>query len=156
MDCAPQGIRVEGSALEQVCEDAAGLEQCRRLYREWPFFAALLDNTQMALAKGDMVTAAEYAKLAGDGSDMQSIYATIRAEYERSVEWVQTVCDQQELLATQPRLALSLARRRPYLDPLNHIQIELLARYRAEETDAVLNNLLRSINAIASGMRNTG
>jgi phosphoenolpyruvate carboxylase len=145
-----------GSALKQVCEEHDGLIRLRELYHEWPFFAALLDNTQMALAKADMETACEYAELAGDDAQMLAIYSMIRDEYRRSVEHINAVCDQSELLARQPTLALSLARRRPYLDPLNHIQIVLLSRYREFQTDESLSNLLRSINAIAAGMRNTG
>ncbi|MFQ5609243.1 MAG: phosphoenolpyruvate carboxylase [Woeseiaceae bacterium] len=145
-----------GSALESACEERDGLERLRELYRVWPFFTALLDNTQMALAKADMGTAREYAALAGDDARMRTIFSTIRAEYLRSVKHVNAVCDQGELLSEQPTLALSLARRRPYLDPLNHIQIVMLSRYRGDRTDDSLNSLLRSINAIAAGMRNTG
>jgi phosphoenolpyruvate carboxylase len=145
-----------GSALERTRDAEGGLDRLRELYREWPFFAALLDNTQMALAKADMQTAREYAQLAGDDARMRDIYDMIRAEYGRCVELVNTVCEHDELLAGQPTLALSLARRRPYLDPLNHIQIAMLSRYRESPTDNALNGLLRSINAIAAGMRNTG
>ncbi|MFW2405443.1 MAG: phosphoenolpyruvate carboxylase [Gammaproteobacteria bacterium] len=145
-----------GTAIEQACAGDDGLDRLRELYREWPFFAALFENTQMALAKADMKTAREYAELAGDDAQMRSIYNMIRDEYQRSVEHINAVCENSELLAGQPTLALSLARRRPYLDPLNHIQIALLARYRESGTDELLSNLLRSINAIASGMRNTG
>ncbi|MBT8442990.1 MAG: phosphoenolpyruvate carboxylase, partial [Gammaproteobacteria bacterium] len=145
-----------GTALARASEDHDGLQKLRELYRGWPFFAALLDNTQMALAKADMKTASEYADLAGDDAQMRAIYGTILDEYGRSVEQINAVCDHGELLAGQPTLALSLARRRPYLDPLNHIQIVLLSRYRESGSDDTLNNLLRSINAIAAGMRNTG
>jgi len=145
-----------GSSLKQACEEDDGLERLRDLYCAWPFFAALLDNTQMALSKADMSTAREYAELAGDDAQMHAIYSLIRDEYRLSVEQINAVCDHSELLAGQPTLALSLARRRPYLDPLNHIQIELLSRYREFGSDETLNNLLRSINAIAAGMRNTG
>jgi phosphoenolpyruvate carboxylase len=145
-----------GTALARASEEPGGLEHLRQLYREWPFFAALMDNTQMALAKADMETAGEYAELAGDDMRMREIYGMILDEYGRSVECVNNVCEHGELLSGQPTLALSLARRRPYLDPLNHIQIVMLSRYREIRTDESLNNLLRSINAIASGMRNTG
>ena len=103
-----------------------------------------------------MQTAQAYAGLAGEDAQMQAIFSMIKTEYAHSVRLVTAVCEDDELLAGQPALALSLARRRPYLDPLNHIQVVLLSRYRDSQDEALLTILLRSINAIAAGMRNTG
>jgi len=151
-----------GTALEQWRNRTPeGLEQLQRLYREWPFFNALLRNTQMSLAKADMDIAADYAALCTDAGAGQRIYQMIRAEYQRAVTQVLEVADIELMLQEDPTLRLSLSRRNPYLDPLGHIQAALLRRYRdpgrsAEERERWLPPLLRSINAIANGQRNTG
>ena len=149
-----------GTALESLCEDDARLALLRRMYCEWPFFKALMSNVQMTLAKADMDIAGEYAQLSGAAS-AQSIYTTIAAEYARTLKGVLTVTGLEAPLAENEVLSLSLSRRKPYLDPLSHIQVRLLRRYRNEslwEEDRArwLTALMRSINAIASGMRNTG
>ncbi len=151
-----------GAALEQYCKvDPANLQILRELYHEWPFFRALLNNTQMALFKSDMRIAEEYAQLAEDQDSAQVVFGLIREEYQRCCEWVLKIAGLEELLDDTPLLKLSLGRRNPYLDPLNHIQLALLRRYRDENQDEAerelhLDPLLRSINAIAAGMRNTG
>jgi phosphoenolpyruvate carboxylase len=151
-----------GSALERVREDAPeNFEHLRAMYRDWPYFRALLSNVQMSLFKADMETAEEYAQLSGNPTRARAIYAKVRDEYERTVRNVLEVVDEDHLLADNEPLALSLSRRNPYLDPLNHIQIILIRRTRSIDLDATmnaawLNPLLRSINAIAAGMRNTG
>lgn len=137
------------------------LASLQAMYQEWPFFNALLDNTQMALFKGNMDIAAEYAELCLEKKSGQAIYQNIRSEYEQAVSNILNVAQTEQLVGDYPELALSLTRRNPYLDPLNHIQITLLKRYRdldlpEEEREAWLAPLLRSINAIAAGMRNTG
>ncbi|MCC6302129.1 MAG: phosphoenolpyruvate carboxylase [Gammaproteobacteria bacterium] len=151
-----------GSALRDWCkDDPRRLEELRTMYRQWPFFRALLSNTQMSLFKADMTIAGEYAQLCGDGRLATKVYGMIREEYHRTVEYTLTVAKAKQLIEENPALALSLSRRNPYLDPLSHIQITLLKRCRdpdlgTEERTAWLNPLLRSINAIAAGMRNTG
>jgi phosphoenolpyruvate carboxylase len=151
-----------GSALEQWRQnDPARLAQLQTMYREWPFFRALLSNIQMALFKGDMTIAREYARLASDTAIAETIFGKIRDEYNRTLLQVLNVSGQKQLMEDNPALGLSMYRRNPYLDPLNNIQITLLARCRDEELsetvrDSWLPPLLRSINAIASGMRNTG
>jgi len=137
------------------------LAKLQKMYQEWPFFHSLLSNSQMALFKSEMDIAREYATLCLSSETEREIYEKIRGEYTRTVNHVLNVCDSQSLLEDNPPLALSLTRRNPYLDPLNYIQITLLERYRNEkiaedETSVWLDPLLRSINAIASGMRNTG
>ncbi len=139
--------------------DPARLACLRRMYREWPFFRALLSNTQMALFKGRMDIAREYAGLARDPVRAHAIFERIRAEYELTREQILEAAEIEVLLEENPALYLSLTRRDPYLDPLNHIQIVLLERHRREDPDQPspwLDPLLRSINAIAAGMRNTG
>ena len=154
-----------GSALQQWLSqhdsDDEGLDKLRNMYQEWPFFRALLSNTQMSLFKADMRIAAEYSQMQQDLSVAKQIYGLINQEHVRTVGTILDVAQLEGLLEETPVLALSLKRRNPYLDPLNHIQITLLNRYRDEtlsETDREqwLEPLLRTINAIAAGMRNTG
>ncbi len=151
-----------GSALEQWHGgDPQRLRRLQEMYDAFPFFHSLLSNTQMSLLKADMEIAAEYSQLASDPQRAQEIYRRIRAEHIRSCEQVYEVGGQRGMQVENPTLAFSLARRNPYLDPLNHIQIMLLKRFRdaglsEEERNRWLDPLLRSVNAISSGMRNTG
>jgi phosphoenolpyruvate carboxylase len=151
-----------GSSLKKwLGKDAQRLEKLQEMYKKWPFFHALLSNTQMALFKAEMRIAAEYAELCEDPAVAQSVYGRIKGEYEHTTRNILKVAQITTLLEESPILELSLTRREPYLDPLNHIQITLLKRYRDEslsdaDRDIWLEPLLRSINAIAAGMRNTG
>ena len=151
-----------GSALEGCCDDQKKrLKSLREMYRDWPFFRALLSNTQMALFKSRMDIAREYAGLCSDSKARDTVFNMIESEYRRTEKWIRKIAQIDELLDENPLLKTSLTRRDPYLDPLNHIQLELLNRYRSKDTregdrEASLDPLLRSINAIAGGMRNTG
>ena len=151
-----------GTALEQWRnDDPVRLPQLQTMYRDWPFFHALLSNIQMALFKGEMNIAHEYTRLASDPESAERIYRKISDEYRRTVAQVLQVCKLHHLLEESPALGLSLHRRDPYLDPLNNIQVTLLGRYRnsslsEDQRERWLQPLLQSINAIASGMRNTG
>ncbi len=151
-----------GTAIEQWRgDDNIRARQLRAMYQQWPFFRALLSNCQMALFKGDMPLAREYAWLCDDPEVADRLYNKISREYERTVAAVLDVTGSNSLMEESPTLALSLTRRDPYLDPLNNIQITLLKRTRDEQLDESerekwLNPLLRTINAIAAGMRNTG
>ncbi len=151
-----------GTALENwLQQHPQQLAKLQEMYRDWPFFRALLSNSQMALFKADMHIAESYVSLCHDQDSARPIYDTINAEYQRTVDKVLQIAHLDELMADTPRLALSLKRRNPYLDPLNQIQVTLLKRFRDESQDEEnrnqwLNPLLRTINAIAAGMRNTG
>ncbi len=141
--------------------DPTRLARLQRMYQDWPFFRTLLSNAQMALAKADMGIAAEYAALCEDARLGREIHAVIAEEYRRTCRQILEVAGIGRLIEENPDLAASLARRRPYLDPLNYIQVGLLRRLRAEpgSEDAPspwLEPLLRSINAVAAGLRNTG
>ena len=149
-----------GTALEAACADENQLARLHKMYCDWPFFKALMSNVQMTLTKADMEIAAEYATLS-DTASAPAIYATIAAEYGRTLRAVLTVTGLEAPLEENEVLSLSLSRRKPYLDPLSHIQVRLLKRYRneslwEEERTRWLTALMRSINAIAAGMRNTG
>ena len=146
-------------------DDPERLAVLQKLYREWPFFRALLDNSQMSLSKVDVGIAREYARLCENADTETGIYERFRAEYERTCREILAVAQISTLLEENPTLAKSLERRNPYLDPLNHIQVALLPRYRqaarehgadSAEAEIWLRPLLRSINALAAGMRNTG
>ena len=151
-----------GSALYQwVGDDQARMKKLQEMYEHWPYFRALLSNTEMALYKTDIRTAKEYADLCLSHETGQRIFEMISDEYFRTLEITLKVSNMVRLLDDIPPLALSLKRRDPYLTPLNHIQIKLLKRYRDQSLDETerakwLNPLLSSINAIAAGMRNTG
>lgn len=149
-----------GYAIKHWREDnPKRLEILRKMYKEWPFFHALLSNTQMALFKAEINIAEEYIQLMDDQSSAKRIFSLIREEFEDTLQQVMDVADIQLLLEDNPTLHLSLSRRNPYLDPLNHIQINLIKQFRAAgegDNTPYLPPLLRSINAIAAGMRNTG
>lgn len=151
-----------GSALKNwLGSEESRMSKLKDMYREWPFFRALLSNTQMSLYKADMGIAREYAELMQDPKIARAIYERISEEHGETVSNILEVAQLDGLLEETPTLALSLHRRNPYLDPLNHIQITLLKRYRDEslgdeEREQWLEPLLRSINAVAAGMRNTG
>ena len=150
-----------GQAIERWRgSDPERLAKLQRMYQEWPYFRALLSNTQMSLFKAEMHIAREYLRLAQDQRQAAAIYGLIDAEYERTCTQVLNVAGLRSLMEDTPELAHSLVRRNLYLDPLNHIQVAVLGRYRAEQDEALeeewLDPLLRSINAIAAGMRNTG
>ncbi|TCK17523.1 phosphoenolpyruvate carboxylase type 1 [Thiogranum longum] len=151
-----------GSALHSFASQSeTNLVKLRDLYRAWPYFRAMLGNTQMSLAKAEMEIARQYVSLSEHPQQARAIYRQIRQEHDRTLELVKKVSGIDYLLEDMPALALSLSRRDPYLDPLNHIQVKLLSRVRddnadEDERERWMEPLLRSINAIASGMRNTG
>lgn len=151
-----------GSALEQWRNnDHLRLAKLQHMYLEWPFFRALLSNTQMALSKAEPNIAKEYAALCLNPNTGEHFYHAFYDEFKRTVTQILHITNSQQLLEENQALQLSLSRRSPYLDPLNYIQLTLLRRYRdtslsEEDRQAWLNPLLRSINAIAAGMRNTG
>ncbi len=150
-----------GTALEQWREgQPKRLQQLQKMAQEWPYFSALLSNTQMALYKGDMEIAREYSQLAEDRESAERIYGMILQEFEKTRQQVLEIVGQDELIEDNPSLMLSLMRRNPYLDPLNHIQIILHKRFISSESEGEreqwMQPLLRTINAISNGMRNTG
>ncbi|MCX4188223.1 phosphoenolpyruvate carboxylase [Methylophaga sp. OBS4] len=151
-----------GTALENWHQqDPAKLDILRQMYRRWPFFRALLSNTQMSLSKADMSIASRYAALCQDAFQGQQVFELIAAEYHRTVEQILNLVGADKLLAETPELRMSLRRREAYLDPINYVQIMLLQRYRDnnasdEERTRWLDPLLRTISAISAGMRNTG
>ncbi|MFD1676945.1 phosphoenolpyruvate carboxylase [Alicyclobacillus fodiniaquatilis] len=148
-----------GLAMEQLLQkDSATLDRLQEMYREWPFFRTLIDNLQMALAKADMLVAREYAYLAGDTGER--LFAQIEQEYNRSLKLVLQITGYAELLDNKPVIQASIQLRNPYVDPLSFFQVRLLRQMREdvdEETkQALLADVLLTINGIAAGLRNTG
>ena len=138
-------------------EDEQGLECLRRMFREWPFFRALLGNMDMVLAKTDMAIAARYATLVEDRALAASVFPRIDAEFRRTRQGLLAISGQREFLESNPVLQRTIRDRLPYLDPLNHLQLELLRRHRGGASDPRLRHALHlTINGIASGLRNSG
>jgi phosphoenolpyruvate carboxylase len=148
-----------GSAVKAWIElqPNGGMQMLQAMYREWPFFQMLLSNMDMLLAKSDIAIASRYAELVSDIGLRDRVFSRLRAEWQSTVDALLTIMDQQSLLQSNPLLARSIRNRFPYLDPLNHMQIELLRRYRAGDTDEnVLTGIHLTINGIAAGLRNSG
>jgi len=137
------------------------LELLRRMYRQWPFFRTLLSNLDMVLAKSDLRIAARYVDLVADKKLGKRIFGAIKAEWERTQAMLGAITGEPQRLQSNPSLARSIEHRFPYLDPLNHLQVELMRRYRMRKaddpsTERVKRGIHLSINGIAAGLRNTG
>jgi phosphoenolpyruvate carboxylase len=148
-----------GSAVKawRAAHPDDGLARLQAMNREWSFFAALLSNMDMVLAKSDLAIASRYAKLVKDEALRETIFGRIRAEWHDTVEALLAITGQQELLDGNPLLKRSIRNRFPYLDPLNHVQVELLRRHREKHDDERIRlGIHISINGIAAGLRNSG
>ena len=148
-----------GTAVEELLSrrGAEGIAVLRRMYREWPFFRTLLSNMDMLLAKSDISIASRYAELVSDLPIRESIFGKIQREWHQTVRHLLAITGQNELLEGNPALSRSLRNRSPYIDPLNHLQVELLRRYRAGEVDERNRRaILLTLNGIAAGLRNSG
>jgi phosphoenolpyruvate carboxylase len=134
-----------------------GMRILQKMYREWPFFQTLLSNMDMVLAKSNIAIASRYAELVEDAELRETVFPRVRAEWQYTIETLLAITGQQALLDQNPLLARSIKNRFPYLDPLNHVQIELLRRHRAGDTDErVVQAIHLTINGIAAGLRNSG
>ncbi len=148
-----------GTAVEAMISRRpdTGIEMLQRMYRDWPFFRTLLSNMDMLLAKSDISIASRYAELVNDVPLREAIFAQIQDEWHRTVRHLLAITGQSELLEANPALSRSLRNRSPYIDPLNHLQVELLRRYRAGENDERTRRaILLTLNGIAAGLRNSG
>jgi len=143
-----------GSAVKAA---AIPLDQLAELHATWPFFSSALANMEMVLAKADMAIAGRYAALVEDKALGEAVFGQIRSEWERTTEALLAITGQTALLDKNPDLAALIRSRLPYIDPLNHLQIELIGRRRRGDADeAVLEGVHLTINGIAAGLRNTG
>ncbi|HZX33452.1 MAG TPA: phosphoenolpyruvate carboxylase, partial [Rhodocyclaceae bacterium] len=147
-----------GSAVEAwLAENPDGLDTLRRMHRSWPFFRTLLSNMDMVLAKTDLAIASRYAELVTDADLRERVFNAIRAEWERTRRYVLAIEEQDDFLSDNPLLKRSIQQRFPYMDPLNHLQVELLRRHRAGDTDErVARGIHITINGVAAGLRNSG
>ncbi|MBL8437499.1 MAG: phosphoenolpyruvate carboxylase [Zoogloeaceae bacterium] len=145
-----------GAFLDEQGE-SEGLALLQAMYREWPFFATQISNMDMVLAKSDMAIASRYAGLVRDAELRQTIFGAIRTEHLATVAALLRITSQTELLDGNPLLKRSIRNRFPYLDPLNHVQVEMLHRYReGAQDDRIRRGIHISINGIAAGLRNSG
>ena len=151
-----------GSAIQAFIhrpgKDAkAQLALLQKMYRQWPFFRTLLSNMDMVLAKSDLNLASRYSELVTDTRLRRRIFGAIEAEWQSTVEALNQITGDKQRLEHNSALARSIRHRFPYIDPLNHLQVELVRRWRAGQTDdRVKNGIHLSINGIAAGVRNTG
>jgi phosphoenolpyruvate carboxylase len=129
----------------------------REMLKQWPLFKTLLSNMDMVLAKTDLAVASRYAQLVQDASLRDQVFQRIVREHELTTQALDLLLENPVRLAGNPALAESIKRRLPYLDPLNHLQVELIRRHRSGATDErVKRNIHLTINGIAAGLRNTG
>ncbi|MEK7345330.1 MAG: phosphoenolpyruvate carboxylase [Pseudomonadota bacterium] len=140
-----------------AAERKAALALLQKMYRQWPFFRTLLSNMDMVLAKSDLALASRYAELVSDSRLRKKIFAAIEAEWHRTADALAQITGEKNRLASNPALDRSIRHRFPYIDPLHHLQVELIRRYRAGLADErVQRGIHISINGIAAGLRNTG
>jgi phosphoenolpyruvate carboxylase len=148
-----------GSAVEAWLKENpdSGMAFLKELYREWPFFRTLLSNMDMVLAKSSIAIASRYAELVPDVALREKIFERIRREWQNSIDTLLQITGQSRLLEGNPLLERSIRNRFPYIDPLNHVQVELLKEHRAQNTDEqVLRGIQITINGISAGLRNSG
>ncbi|MFC5739998.1 phosphoenolpyruvate carboxylase [Dyella tabacisoli] len=144
-----------GAALERGVADY-GEAALIEMARDWPFFANMLDDVEMVLAKCDLDIAEAFSRLAGPLHE--SFFSLIHAEFERTRHWLLRLKGGDELLHDNRRLAVSIQLRNPYIDPMSLLQVDLLRRWRAsgEQDEALLAALVACVNGVSQGLQNTG
>jgi phosphoenolpyruvate carboxylase len=148
-----------GSAVEKWLEanPGDGMALLQQMYRDWPFFRTQLSNMDMVLAKSSIAIASRYAALVEDEVLRRKIFSRIRDERRASIDALLRISGNDKLLQGNPLLERSIQNRFPYLDPLNHIQVEMLKRHRQNPGDPrVLRSIQLTINGISAGLRNSG
>ena len=152
-----------GSAVEEflncssVKERKAAVALLQKMVKQWPFFKTLLSNIDMVLAKSDLALASRYSELVPDIKLRKKIFAILEAEWLKTAEMISLITGEKHRLANNPTLARSIRHRFPYIDPLHHLQVELIRRYREGKSDErVRLGIHLSINGISAGLRNTG
>ncbi|THU05235.1 phosphoenolpyruvate carboxylase [Lampropedia puyangensis] len=153
-----------GSAVQSFLDGAQAdtersvrLQLLKDMASQWPFFQTLLSNMDMVIAKSDLALAKRYCALVPDVALGQQVFDAIAQEWHRTAEALTQLTGNTDRLAGNPGLARSIRHRFPYIDPLHHIQVELLARWRAGENDERVQTAIHiSINGIAAALRNTG
>ncbi|PWC80314.1 phosphoenolpyruvate carboxylase [Azospirillum sp. TSH100] len=147
-----------GSAVKAyLAQHPDGMERLRAMHRDWGFFSTLLSNMDMVLSKSNIAIASRYAGLVSDPALRDAIFTRIRAEWQDSIDALLAITEQTALLEKNPLLARSIRNRFPYLDPLNHVQVELLKRHRTSDSgEQIARGIHLTINGIAAGLRNSG
>ena len=151
-----------GSAVEAFVnapgkQPAAQWALLRKMNRHWPFFSTLLSNMDMVLAKSDIALASRYSELVSDTRLRKKVFAAMEAEWQRTAQALSRITGEKERLANNTALARSIRHRFPYIDPLHHLQVELIRRWRdGQHDERVQTGIHISINGIAAGLRNTG
>ncbi len=146
-----------GTAVTTWTTDGARVATLRAMHERWPFFRSVLSNMGQVLAKSDLAIAARYRDLVPDAPTRDPIFELLRTEHERSVVALRSITGERSLVADNPELVRSLAARFPYLDPLNHLQVDLLRRRRGgEAAELVERGIHLTINGLATGLRNSG
>jgi phosphoenolpyruvate carboxylase len=146
-----------GSAVDGWLADGGRIEALYELYQRWPFFRTVLSNLAQVLAKSDLGLAARYAELVDDKALRRRVFDKITKEHTRTINAHKLITGQDNLLADNPALARSVFNRFPYLEPLNHLQVELLRRYRSGDDDELVQRgILLTMNGLASALRNSG
>ena len=146
-----------GSALQKILDsNEKNLNLLQNMYKKWPYFKVLLANVRMALAKADLNIARDYSELAKDQKSAKFIIGKIEDEFNLTKKLLLKITETDDLLLSGSSVSLSIHRRMPYLDPLNYIQVKLLKECRKNNNDDLFDPLLRTIHAIAKGMKNTG
>jgi phosphoenolpyruvate carboxylase len=147
-----------GTAFEAwIAEGDGRLEVLQDLYRRWPFFRTVLSNMAQVLSKSDMGLAAHYSELVEDEALRRRVFDKILAEYDRTIRMHKLITGHDDLLADNPSLARSVFNRFPYLEPLNHLQVELLRRYRSGDDDELVQRgILLTMSGLATALRNSG
>jgi phosphoenolpyruvate carboxylase len=151
-----------GSALDAYrrAHGEGSLRRLGELYRAWPFFASVLDNAEMVLAKADLQVARRYASLAPDPATRR-LWRRIKGEFDRSVSLLLDITGRAKLLDDMPVLRRAIDLRNPYVDSLSEIQVRLLARLRSlppddPERERLLRLVHLTVNGVAAGLQNTG
>ena len=151
------GSAVEGFIKAPGKDPKAQLALLQKMYRQWPFFRTLLSNMDMVLAKSDMQLASRYSELVGDSRLRKKVFGIIEAEWQRTSDALVRITGDRQRLAHNSALARSIRHRFPYIDPLHHLQVELIRRWRlGQGDDRVKTGIQISINGIAAALRNTG
>ncbi len=151
------GAAVEAFVKTPGESPKARMALLQKMYRQWPFFRTLLSNMDMVLAKSDLALASRYSELVADARLRRKVFGAIEAEWQRTVDALARITGDRQRLAHNTALARSIRHRFPYIDPLHHLQVELVRRWRAGEgSDRVQTGIHISINGIAAGLRNTG